>query len=543
MTSPATRPPCLLGPALLFAACAVLLVLGMTRNLNVYDEGVILTGAMRVAAGDIPHADFYANYGPGQFYVLAALFKVLGTSAMVERLYDALMRAAIVAILYAIVADVAGRRLAFACAAISFLWLYAVRLYGYPLIPVTLLCIAAAALIQPALRGEDSRRRLFGAGACVGVATLFRYDVGPVAFATLAAMLAWSAVTGTNGRATAARRAVASIGAFALGAIAAFVPVAVLYLSVAPLGRFVFDLFEYSIPNYARMRSLPFPRPLDILADFDRIGVYLPMLACALAAASFIAARPRASDRRDGFIATFALLAATMYLKGLVRVGNAHLLASILPSVVAITVLLPRVASQGRALRIAAMFVAAVGVASAVTAAAVTAQRHIEDQSSVLAKILAVAGSGSPWCPTPPELHNIECLLLDPDREAAARIVATHTAPGERIFVGLTRHDKVFISDITMYFATDRMPATHWHHFDPGLQTRADIQGEMIGELRRRAVRWAVLESAWDWIEEPNDSAKSSGVHLLDDYLRKHYRPVAKFGEISLWLRDPAIPG
>ena len=31
---------------------------------------------MRVAAGDVPHADFYANYGPGQFYFIAALFKL-----------------------------------------------------------------------------------------------------------------------------------------------------------------------------------------------------------------------------------------------------------------------------------------------------------------------------------------------------------------------------------------------------------------------------------------------------------------------------------
>ena len=58
------------------------MILGMDRSLGLYDEGVILTGAMRAAAGDIPHAGFYANYGPGVFYPVAILFKLFGTSAI-----------------------------------------------------------------------------------------------------------------------------------------------------------------------------------------------------------------------------------------------------------------------------------------------------------------------------------------------------------------------------------------------------------------------------------------------------------------------------
>jgi hypothetical protein len=34
----------------------------------------------------------------------------------------------------------------------------------------------------------------------------------------------------------------------------------------------------------------------------------------------------------------------------------------------------------------------------------------------------------------------------------------------------------------------------------------------------------------WDDQREPNDSALSSGVTLLDDYIRQAYQPVATFG-------------
>ena len=537
------RTAALVHASLIFVATALVLALTMTRNIGVYDEGVILTGAMRVAAGDILHADFYANYGPGQFYLLAALFKLFGTSAIIERIYDTLVRAAIVALCYGIVAGVAPRLVALAAAGTSFLWLFAVGLYGYPLIPVTLLSLAAASLVQPLLVGRFSSRRLMWAGAALGLSTLIRYDVGPVVFVALAIALALSSALRSTAKGAAFREARTSLAWFTLGAAVVFLPVAALYLAVAPLERFIYDIFYFSIPNYARMRSLPFPGIGAILGSFDKMGVYVPVLACATAAWSFFADRIRPQDRRDWIIVTFALITLTLYSKGLVRVSTAHLMASILASIVVVAALVGRVAAQGRGLRIAVTIVVTLSVASALTAAATTAAQRVAERTTVLAKILAVIESGqAAWCPTPPELRNINCLLLDPDREQAARLVASHTAPGERIFVGLTRHDKIFMNDIAMYFATNRMPATRWHHFDSGLQTRADIQAEMIAELQAHDVRYVVLESTWDWIGEPNGSARSSDVHLLDEYIRKRYRTVETFGEISVLLRNPAAP-
>ena len=62
----------------------------------------MLTAAMRVAGGQIPHRDFYANYGPAQFYLLAGLFKLFGESILVERLFDLLIKALLVTTVYGI---------------------------------------------------------------------------------------------------------------------------------------------------------------------------------------------------------------------------------------------------------------------------------------------------------------------------------------------------------------------------------------------------------------------------------------------------------
>jgi len=527
----------------------------MDRQLGIYDEGVILTGAMRVAAGELPHADFYANYGPGQFYLLGALFKLFGQYALLERAYDLLVRAAIVSVCYGLVARYTRKSVAFAAAALCGMWLFSLAFYGYPIFPVTLLSLLAAALILPVLEGSSSTPRLAGAGAIVALAALIRYDVGFVLFVSFAVVLALSSFLRFGVARDAMREAVGLLWRYTFGTCALFLPVVACYLAVAPLMPFIHDIFLFSIPNYARMRSLPFPGPIELLASIDKVGVYLPILICGAAAYSLFleaseihrrarssAAADAAERRRDWLLITFAVVTAAFYLKGLVRVSIPHLLASIVASLVLLAVLVERAWAQGRAVRIAVGTLCALSLIGPSFAAITTAQFRLAARSTVLAKTLAVlatpGAANAPWCRTPRELEAIRCLLLDPDREEAARLVGASTNAGERIFVGLTRHDKIFVNDNMMYFATGRMPATRWHHFDSGLQTRADIQREIIAELEARNVRYVALESSWDDVKEPNGSARSSEVRLLDEYIRGAYRPVQSYGDITVMVRQ-----
>jgi hypothetical protein len=105
--------------------------------------------------------------------------------------------------------------------------------------------------------------------------------------------------------------------------------------------------------------------------------------------------------------------------------------------------------------------------------------------------------------------------------------------------VGLRRHDIVFADDCALYFYADRLPATRWSHFDPDLQNRADIQAQMISELEVAKPPYIVLDSEFNNNDEPNDSTKSSGVVLLDNYIQKNYRQSQTFGNLSIWQRIP----
>jgi hypothetical protein len=139
----------------------------------------------------------------------------------------------------------------------------------------------------------------------------------------------------------------------------------------------------------------------------------------------------------------------------------------------------------------------------------------------------------------PAGLERLACFKVSPETLETIRYVQGHTAINAPIFIGLSRHDKILANDVLLYFAVNRPPATKWHHFDPGLQTSYVIQQEMVNELQRAKPELIVLEAKWADAHEPNDSANSSGVTLLDDYLKSSYKPVARFGPNTILQAMP----
>lgn len=134
-------------------------------------------------------------------------------------------------------------------------------------------------------------------------------------------------------------------------------------------------------------------------------------------------------------------------------------------------------------------------------------------------------------------LDRLNFFSIDKSSIYAIQYIRKHTVSGERIYSGTGRHDKIFANNVIFYFLADRLPATKWHHFDPGLQNSKSIQSSMIEEFKSVRPRYLVLDSTWDRKAEPNKSSVSSGVTLLDSYITHTYRNVATFGNVKVMQR------
>src|ERR1700688_395224 len=245
--------------AALFVVALLYLTLCMNRSLNPYDEGMILFGAARVLDGAVPHRDFYTAYGPGQFYVLAALYKTFGASVLIERVWDTVVRCCIVVLVFIIVAQVAPRRLAVLTAAASLVWLASFGGYGSPMFPALAAALAGLAFLAPALGSVGLSWRLVAAGGFAGITMLFRYDVGFFTFGAECAILALSAWLQTGGRKEGLLNTMRALVLFGLGFAVVVIPVAAAFAFSGAIPDLVFDVVTFQAQFYVKMRSLPFP--------------------------------------------------------------------------------------------------------------------------------------------------------------------------------------------------------------------------------------------------------------------------------------------
>lgn len=508
----------------LFAIAFVLILVTMNRSFSVYDEGLVVTGTMRVAAGEIPHRDFYANYGPAQFYVVKLLFGLFGPSVMTERVWDICVKAAIATLVFVVVRGRSPLPAALAGYMACSIWLAAVGNFGYPLFPGVLFALAAAGLVASDLEHGRNVGRIAGAGACVGLTTLFRYDVGALIGTALTVVIVSSAILGRRSW----RVSAASMLLFACGTFAIVGPATIVYLVAGgTIQAFVEDVIHGSIYQ-VEMRRLPFPSLDDMWGDPTTIAVYVP--PAVFAVALFLAAWRKRNDTEAWTVAVFVGACLALYVKGWVRMSVTHTSGALIFALVLLPIIWSNVRGQLR------VFVAicAVFVAVPTFFALNRLIANAEGNRSFVAGLLTRRDL---TCDAPAHLRRVACLRVDAQWSEAVKFLIETVPSEQRLFSGVTRHDKIFINDIMIYFATQRLPATRWHHFDPGLQTRADVQNAMAAELDQRAVGTIVLESDWDNIAEPNASAVSSGVTVLDDYIRIHYETIKRFGTITVLSR------
>jgi Dolichyl-phosphate-mannose-protein mannosyltransferase len=531
----------------------LLLFLGMPRRPGMYDEGIVLTGAMRVLAGQIPHRDFYFIYGPAEVYILAGLFKIFGPSLLAERLFDLLIKALVVTTVYAIALSYCRRSIALFVSVVTGLWLFGLNEYGLAVTPVSLLNLIGSILILPAFAGRVSKRRMLAAGAVSGMAFLFRYDTGVALIGIHACVLAIAVCLRTMGLSNRLRAFATLFWPYLVGVAVLTVVPALYYLSVAPLAPLLHDVIFFPRRYYFRGRNLPFPG--ISWRELENLGIYLPLAIAALSLYAVLDRRSRTAGTGaasvegpsrepewQGFLVTFGLLLVVMYLKGVVRVAPIQMYLAIVPSLLVIAVLFQHQSAFSRPIGLSIGCLMWLSLIAATWSALHLIRLEYLTPYSVAQRILPFARRTTPdtpaeWCKTASPLTAGLCFLPEDDRIRAIEYIRGHTLPGQSLYSGLRKHDRIVANDNLIYFATQRLPATRWSHFDPDLQNRYEIQMQMVHELQQNAPPYIALDSEFDAVREPNDSSTSSGVMLLDDYIQKEYQPNETFGTMTVWRR------
>ena len=502
--------PLVLG--LLFAGAAVLSAITILDGVQPNDEGLMLQAAARIADGEVPYSDFWWYYPPGQPYLLAGLWELFGPSLLAWRVVRVITDALVAVLAYELARRRAPGPLPLA------VWLAAACAMAFPSQPHPF--PIALALALGALLAVERRPLL--AGVLLGACAAWRLEFAAYAGLGIAVAHVLSAEP--------ARERITRFGRVLAGAVATGLALYLPVVLAAGLGDSWEMLVEYPVLDFGDYQSLPFPLDYDGPLNTSGVGgflsdsaenlvhFYLP-LALVIGLAGGLLALALRLTRADPWPAATAVFAIGMGHYLLVRADLFHTAPlAVMVAILAAWALAARGEPSGRrwgALLGAAA--AALGLAWALAEGIDRRVRGITDEDTVSLDLPVADGVRA---------RPQRALAL----ERAAGYVRERVPPGEPIYVTTRRSDLVTSGNPLLYVLAERPNATRYDIAAPGVVTGAPVQREIVADLRRErplVVRWTAPITAEP---EPNRAGESSGVRILDDFLAREYRQVAKLG-------------
>jgi hypothetical protein len=520
-TSPFFHPPARLIRLILDAVGLVLFALAtyvtathLWDIINFYDEGLLLTGARMVSKGAVPYRDFYTNYPPGIFVLLAALWELTGVKAIVLRYLGLAMHMALAALAGRLAGRVSGRRFVPLASALVLCNTVVLGLGPYAYVMAIILALAAVELWLSS-RELPSTVRLVAAGFLLGLVSAFRHDVFILFSLALGLTAAVDVVRRRSLPDAAGKRRMAWFG------LALTIPLELIWVPTfiqagfrAVANDLYFDQVRYVLPA----RVLPFPSFLP-----ESLYQSYPASLCLILAGPFLAVVAalwiRGPATRWPAI-LLGCLATVVVVHSVGRCDDHHVAFGVAPALILACGLVDKAAAQVSA---RAALLAMLPAAWLVTAA-------IDP--------LRQPTTGDPSGATNPILTARPLPMVAPAARAEVLdFIAKNTTPEDPIFVGGVDHRHVLANEMDLYFLADRRGGVRRLQFDPNVVTIVKFQREMIADLEQSRPKVAILSMCCRSFED--NASSYLGVGLLDHYLYEKYELTKATAPYLMLLRRP----
>lgn len=523
------------------------LFIGFNQGMNVFDEGLIVYGADLLARGGTLYKDFWSGYGPAQFYLLATVFKVFGASIIVER-----VTTIVTLWLMSVAAYLIARRLVSPVLALLAWFLIVVRSFGVisgfpPPMPNVLLFSFLSCLCLLNFMSQRRVHWLLLSGLLAGVVTIFRHDFGVyTAFVGLLISTVFASKYLIPESKDIARRllSIAALdGYYLLAAGIVMLPVAIWMLATVGKDEIVFALFLIPAKLYAKYYALPYPmppNPISVLTGALSLRVYvqeivlkytpfwLPpivFLFAAVLVAVRICTKDAARELRELLPTILVLILGLAFFNyARIRADFPHVLPALIVASILLSVILNQIPRAGKLripLGVLAFIVCLSIVYSPLHEKAYMAKKMLSPEGYALqlsgGKGICVGERGKAY-------------------EKAIVYVQQHVGKNEKIFVGNERHDIMRVNDAMFYFLASRDCATKYVELHRAVAPTAACQKTIVRDIETDRVRYVVLRRTYKYWE-PNESSRSSGITILDRFIRAKFAPAATFGDYTVWKR------
>jgi len=489
-----------------------------------YDEGIVAYGAVRILDGAIPYKDFWTLYAPGEFYLLAIIFKIFGISLKVTRLFAVTILALTVCSIYLLIKKLCSRTFAVLAFLLSLFWLKSYMVYNRPgQLAMLFFILCSFSLINFINSGRN--KWLIITGILSGIIGFFRQDFGFYIFTSIFLIILLKQLNYYRDRKCKERIRLILKNELSLffGSIIVLLPVFIYLFVNSAFKEFINDTVVFPITIYPKVRDLPFPG-----LKVENLIFYLPLFVFFLTSIRllFYNWRVKVEDNILWLALFFLFSGLGLFNYTNVRACMTHLLPTMIPAII-LFILLFYNFLKNLTRKVKYFYKSFIWVTSSLMCFILL---FYLTKPSFL--IHAKYPSFIPEIQKKDGFININRAQgfyddsgLAKSLTLAIQYIQDNTGQDEKIFVGNLRHDKVVNSDVMFYFLSQRHSATKYYELHPGLTNTQKIQKAIISDLIKARVRYIVLWSGSKLKEdEPNESGKSSGVSDLDNFIQKNYK-------------------
>jgi len=524
-------------------ACTIALLYlfaGFNYELNIYDEAVGIYGAQRILNGDIPYLDFWTIYSPGYFYILSSVLYVLGNSILVERIFSILVMFINLILIYSLSEKLTNKKIALIPLILSLVWFGYSPYYGKA-VPLALLFGLLSLLLIINLNKDNFLKKLISVGILTAITFMIRHDFGFYFFISILIFLLIRIITFTESDRIKIKLKIIFkyYTIYLIGVLILILPVGYYFIKNVGFDR-LYNLLIY-VPSeiFPKYRSLPFPLPLTIPSYYGDVSFlrgiqirietmifYFPFLMYLFSLTQIFFQNKRNNfnfSNFHNFVTIFLIIIGILLLNQFsVRSDKEHLIPSLLISFILFGLYFYEFRTN-RKMKFLFIIISLILMIVPVT-----------DKINMTKKAMLSVNTHFFNIPKVKGICDEKSWAVG--FEQTVHYVNRNVPEYDKILVSNYFHDKVLMNDFMIYYLSERNAGTRYHEFHPGITTRADVQKEIIYELKKNDVQY-IIQCPNIEFTEPNMSSISSKVFILDNYINSNYIQVKQFGGYRILYR------
>jgi hypothetical protein len=485
--------------------------------LNVYDEGLILAGADRILKGHLPYVHFWSIYPPGQFYALALLFKLFGSSVLVERIYDIIVKSLLSIFSFLITRKLGfSNKIAIISWGMSLIWTGSGGFAAYPVYAAILFIFISVYFFLYHIEKNQVQLLIFS-GSFMALGAMFRHDLAGMATFAILITLFLRKITDTE-------IGYRPIFYYIFAVLLAVLPVSIYLINAIGIQPMINQLIITPADIMPKYRWLPYPSSISL--NTIQFFIFPLILLIGFFASLMLIIKHKMHSKFSYGMFLLSLMGIFFINQVRVRSDNIHLLPVALVSIAIMPSLfsfmlsssLNKLTPRGRwilafelVIVLSTIFLGPLG----------SKVKSFNSDYFVVPNRPAIAAAGY--------------SSMAKDLQDLVLYIQKNTTVNEAIYIGVKNHDQFIINDVIIYVLAGRQYATKYHELHPGVTTTSSIQKEIIEELRNSSVRMIVLAPRY-WYE-PNYTKIDSKIDLLDNYISANYEIIKRYGAYEVWVR------